>query len=73
MRFWLGGDRASEMANAVGGDIRAGFCAMLITPFPQLVLYIGFTLSLFAAISVASLFYFRRQPGWHKTRMVSFC
>jgi len=46
---------------------------MLITPFPQLVLYIGFTLSLFAAISVASLFYFRRQPGWHKTRMVSFC
>ena len=50
-------------------------CAMLMTmtPFPQLVLYIGFTLSLFAAISVASLFYFRRQPGWHKTRMVSFC
>jgi APA family basic amino acid/polyamine antiporter len=50
-------------------------CAMLMTmtPFPQLVTYIGFTLSLFAAISVASLFYFRRQPGWHKTRMVSFC
>ena len=50
-------------------------CAMLMTmtPFPQLVTYIGFTLSLFAAISVVSLFYFRRQPGWQKTRMVSFC
>jgi APA family basic amino acid/polyamine antiporter len=55
--------------------IAQGVCAMLmtVTPFPQLVLYIGFTLSLFAAISVASLFYFRRQPGWHKTRIVSLC
>lgn len=52
-----------------------GACAILmtITPFPQLVLYIGFTLSFFAAMAVASLFYFRRQPGWQKTRLVSFC
>ena len=52
-----------------------GACAMLMTmtPFPQLVLYIGFTLSFFAAMAVASLLYFRRQPGWHKTRFVSFC
>jgi basic amino acid/polyamine antiporter, APA family len=52
-----------------------GGCAILMTmtPFPQLVFYIGFTLSFFAAMAVASLFYFRRQPGWHKTRLVSFC
>ncbi len=52
-----------------------GICTMLMTmtPFPQLVNYIGFTLSFFTAMGVASLFYFRRQPGWKKLRMVSFC
>lgn len=52
-----------------------GVCTMLMTmtPFPQLVIYIGFTLSFFAAMGVASLFHFRRQPGWKKTRVVSFC
>ncbi len=45
-----------------------GICTMLMTmtPFPQLVKYIGFTLSFFTAMGVASLFYFRRQPGWKK-------
>ena len=52
-----------------------GVCTMLMTmtPFPQLVIYIGFTLSFFAAMGVASLFHFRRQPGWRKLRVVSFC
>ncbi len=52
-----------------------GICTMLMTmtPFPQLVNYIGFTLSFFTAMGVASLFYFRRQSGWKKLRMVSFC
>jgi APA family basic amino acid/polyamine antiporter len=50
-------------------------CAMLMTmtPFPQLVNYVGFTLNFFAVMSVASLFYFRRRPGWQKLRVVSFC
>jgi APA family basic amino acid/polyamine antiporter len=50
-------------------------CAMLMTmtPFPQLVIYIGFTLNFFAVLSVASLFRFRRRPGWQKLRVVSFC
>jgi len=43
-----------------------------MTPFPQLMQYIGFTLSLFTAMGVASLFYFRRQPGWKKLKTVSF-
>jgi APA family basic amino acid/polyamine antiporter len=52
-----------------------GVCTILMTmtPFPQLVVYIGFTLSFFTAMGVASLFYFRRQPGWKKLPMVSFC
>ena len=51
-----------------------GLCAMLMTmtPFAQLFFYIGFTINLFAVMSVASLFIFRRQPGWRKLRVVSF-
>jgi basic amino acid/polyamine antiporter, APA family len=50
-------------------------CAMLMTmtPFPQLVVYIGFTLNFFAVMSVASLFLFRRKPRWQKLPLVSFC
>lgn len=52
-----------------------GVCAMLMTmtPFPQLVNYIGFTLNFFAVMSVASLMLFRRREGWRKLRVVSFC
>lgn len=51
-----------------------GACAMLmtLTPFPQLVIYIGFTLNFFAVMSVASLFLLRRRPGWQKLKVVSF-
>lgn len=49
-------------------------CTMLmtLTPFPQLVLYIGMTLNLFTVMSVLSIFFFRRREGWHKLRAVSF-
>jgi basic amino acid/polyamine antiporter, APA family len=55
--------------------VAQAICAMLMTmtPFPQLVIYIGFTLNFFAVMSVGSLFLFRRRPGWQKLRMVSFC
>jgi APA family basic amino acid/polyamine antiporter len=55
--------------------VAQGTCAMAltITPFPQLVVYIGFLLNIFAVLSVASLMHFRRQPGWRKLRVVSFC
>ncbi|HUS06491.1 MAG TPA: amino acid permease, partial [Bryobacteraceae bacterium] len=51
-----------------------GLCAMAmtLTPFPQLVLYIGFLLNFFASMSVASLFVFRRRPDWRRLRVVSF-
>jgi len=55
--------------------VSQGLCAMLmtLTPFPQLVYYIGFSLTFFSVMSVASLFIFRRRPGWEKLRPVSFC
>jgi APA family basic amino acid/polyamine antiporter len=54
--------------------VAQGVCTMLmtLTPFLQLIQYIGITLTFFAAMSVASLFIFRRRPGWQKLRVVSF-
>ena len=51
-----------------------GICSILMTmtPFPQLVVYIGFSLTFFTVLAVASLFVFRRQPGWQKLPVVSF-
>jgi APA family basic amino acid/polyamine antiporter len=58
----------------VAAIVAQGICTMLMTmtPFPQLVIYCGFTLNFFAAMSVLSLFVFRRRPGWQKLRIVSF-
>jgi APA family basic amino acid/polyamine antiporter len=58
----------------VAAILAQGLCAMLmtLTPFPDLVIYIGFTLNFFAVISVASLFIFRKRPGWQKVGVVSF-
>ena len=51
-----------------------GICTMLMTmsPFLNLLFYIGFLLNFFAVMSVASLFIFRRRPGWKKLPVVSF-
>jgi len=51
-----------------------GLCALLmtLTPFPALVVYIGFLLNFFAVMSVSSLFIFRRRQGWQRQRIVSF-
>lgn len=51
-----------------------GVCAILmtLTPFSDLLLYIGFTLNISAVMSVASLLIFRRRSGWRKLRAVSF-
>ncbi len=52
-----------------------GMCAMAmtLTPFRELVTYIGMSLTLFTALSVASLLVFRkRRAGWQKLRAVSF-
>jgi APA family basic amino acid/polyamine antiporter len=58
----------------VAAIVAQGVCTMLmtLTPFPQLVIYIGFTLNVFAVMSVASLMIFRRRRGWQKLRVVSF-
>ncbi len=54
--------------------IAQGVCTMLmaLTPFYDLVTYIGILLNFFAVMSVGSLFIFRRRPGWQKLGVVSF-
>jgi len=63
-----------EWHTPVTAILSQGLCAMVmtVTPFPQLVYYIGFSLTFFSVLSVASLFIFRRRPGWQKLRPVSF-
>jgi basic amino acid/polyamine antiporter, APA family len=59
----------------VAAILAQGACAMLmtLTPFPQLVVYIGMSLTLFTVLSVASLFIFRRRrAGWQRLRAVDF-
>jgi basic amino acid/polyamine antiporter, APA family len=64
-----------EWHTPVVAILSQGLCAMLmtLTPFPQLVIYIGFSLTFFTVMSVASVLIFRRRPGWQKLRAVSFC
>ena len=55
--------------------VSQGLCAILMTatPFPDLVIYIGMSLTLFTVLSVASLFVFRRtRPGWQRLRALEF-
>jgi basic amino acid/polyamine antiporter, APA family len=59
----------------VAAIISQGVCAiiMTITPFSQLLIYIGMSLTLFTVLSVASLFVFRRrQAGWQRLKAVDF-
>ncbi|MEO5924008.1 MAG: amino acid permease [Bryobacteraceae bacterium] len=58
----------------VAAILAQAVCTMLmtLTPFPQLVLYIGMTLNIFTVMSVLSIFFFRKRAGWQKLPAVSF-
>lgn len=45
---------------------------MALTPFRELMTYIGMLLNFFAVMAVASLLIFRRREGWQKLSVVSF-
>jgi APA family basic amino acid/polyamine antiporter len=58
----------------VNAIVMQGVCAivMTLTPFPQLIIYIGFSLTFFTVMAVASLFIFRKRADWQRLRAVSF-
>lgn len=51
-----------------------GLCAIVltVTPFPELIVYIGFSLTFFTVMAVASLFVFRQRQNWQRLRSVDF-
>jgi len=59
----------------VAAIVAQGVCTVLmtLTPFPSLVVYIGFTLNIFTVLSVVALMMFRRRTGWRKLGAVNFC
>ena len=59
----------------VNAILAQGLCAivMTVTPFPALVVYIGFSLTLFTVLSVASIFVYRRKrAGWQRLKALEF-
>ncbi len=54
--------------------VSQAICTMVMTvsPFVDLLLYIGLLLNFFAVMAVASIFIFRRRQGWHKLAVVNF-
>ncbi|HXA51771.1 MAG TPA: amino acid permease [Candidatus Acidoferrum sp.] len=52
-----------------------GLCAiaMTLTPFPDLMVFIGMSLTFFTVMAVASIFVFRRRPVWTRLPAVNFC
>ena len=59
----------------VAAIVSQGLCAMLmtLTPFPDLMIYIGMSLTFFTVLAVASVFVFRKsRPDWLKLRAVSW-
>jgi basic amino acid/polyamine antiporter, APA family len=55
--------------------VSQGLCAILmtLTPFPDLVIYIGLSLTFFSVLTVASLVVFRRKrPGWQTLGALNF-
>jgi APA family basic amino acid/polyamine antiporter len=58
----------------VNAILMQGVCAivMTLTPFPQLIIYIGFSLTCFTVMAVASVLVFRRGPAWQRLPAVNF-
>jgi APA family basic amino acid/polyamine antiporter len=58
----------------VAAILAQGLCAMVmtLTPFPDLVLYIGFSLTFFTVLAVGSVFVFRRRTGWQRLGTLDF-
>jgi basic amino acid/polyamine antiporter, APA family len=64
-----------EWHTPVNAILWQGICTVLmtVTPFPKLVIYIGFTLNFTAVMAVVSLMILRhRHPEWRKLSVVSF-
>jgi APA family basic amino acid/polyamine antiporter len=73
--FRLAGTVNARWHTPVNAIVMQGICAMImtLTPFPQLIIYIGFSLTFFTVMAVASVFIFRKRADWQRLRAVDFC
>jgi APA family basic amino acid/polyamine antiporter len=75
--FRAAGEVHPRFHTPVFAILSQGLCAMVmtITPFRELILYIGMSLTLFTVLSVLSLMVFRRRrpTAWQRLRAVEFC
>jgi APA family basic amino acid/polyamine antiporter len=47
-------------------------CVITMTPLPNLMLFVGFTLNIFAVITVTTIFVHRKRPNWQRLKIVNF-
>ena len=72
--FPAAGEVHPSWRTPVNAILMQGICSVLmtLTPFPQLVVYIGFSLTVFTVLAVASIFVFRRRPEWQRLPALDF-
>ena len=72
--FHIAGKVHPVWRTPVNAILLQGMCAILLTltPFPALIIYIGFSLTFFTVMAVASVFIFRKRPEWQRLPSVSF-
>ena len=72
--FAAAGEVSPRWNTPVNSILMQGACAivMTLTPFPELIVYIGFSLTFFTVLAVGSLFRFRRRPEWQRLKAVNF-
>jgi APA family basic amino acid/polyamine antiporter len=72
--FRFAGTVNARWHTPVNAIVMQGVCAMAmtLTPFPQLIIYIGFSLTFFTVMAVASVFVFRRRADWQRLEAVNF-
>jgi APA family basic amino acid/polyamine antiporter len=72
--FRVAGNVHPKWHTPVNAILMQGLCAMImtLTPFPALIIYIGFSLTFFTVLAVGALFVFRRRAEWQRLRAVNF-
>jgi APA family basic amino acid/polyamine antiporter len=72
--FRVAGNVHPKWHTPVNAILMQGLCAMImtLTPFPALIIYIGFSLTFFTVLAVGALFVFRKRAEWQRLRAVDF-
>ena len=72
--FRAAGEVHPRWRTPVNSILMQGLCSivMTLTPFPSLIVYIGFSLTFFTVMAVGSVFLFRRRAEWKSLPALNF-